>query len=101
MKILETVRSDFLVLGLNPNPTNRFYPFNSRNITRLALLSYGLITMGIYLGYEANSFEEYTNCIFVICALFIAAVVFSIMIGRSGQFFEFFDELERNIDQSK
>lgn len=101
MKILQTVRSDFLVLGLDPYPTNRLRPFNSKNILRLSLLTYGLISFTIYLYKIANSFEEYTKCIFVLTTLLDTLLIFWMMIWKSRQFFEYFDKMERKIDKSK
>lgn len=101
MKILETVRNDFLVLGLNPNPSNRMCPFNARNGIRLVMLAYGMIAQTIYLCAIASGFREYTDCIFGLTAIVGAGTVFAMMMFKSWQFFDFFDDMEEAVNGSK
>lgn len=92
---------DFLVLGLNPHQTNRMYPFSVRNGARLVILAAGIIAQTIYLYSIASGFREYNDCIFALAALVATGIVFTMMIFKSRQFFDFFDDLEETVNKSK
>lgn len=95
MKILQLMRENLLRFG-SPK-----HPFNKHNLLTLFSFSLGIILAGTYFFCAAKTFLEYANSIYAIIIFTAAAAIFGIMLWRLRIFYEFGNEAEKIIDDSK
>lgn len=75
MKIFQTVRSNFAILGIS--------------------------SISVFLVYVAKSFEEYTNSIYITSVSVALFVTLSFLVRRMANLFEFIDNLDKIVDESE
>lgn len=97
MKILQTVQKKYAILGICSNQSK----CNRKSVLMCLIYSLGCTLSALFLFYEANSFQEYTNNIYITSALAMCVTFFAIVVVKMRKLFEMIDNMEKSIDESK
>lgn len=98
MKLFQLIQKNFSVLGITSNQTKY-----SRIKLVMTLIIYGLITTSsiLFLVFEADTFDEFTNNIYITSGCVMMCIIFVIMAFKQGKLFELIDSFDKFIDKSK
>lgn len=94
MKLMQLVQKNFAELGIDSNPSA--HPFNHKVLFGLFLLGSTVISIFMYAWHEANTFIEYTECIyaiFIITCLIICPLAIVLTMSKSIEFFRFAEQV--------
>lgn len=95
MKILDLMQADLLIFG---SPQR---PFNQQNLPIITSFILGIISACIYLYRDAKTFLKYSNSIFVITVVTVAATIYGIVVSRLPELLDFVVEAQNVIDGSE
>ena len=97
MKLFQVIQKNFTVLGIGSNQSR----FNLKLLK--TCLTYGLsfTSSAIFLFFEARSFIEFTNNIYVTTAIAVITIYFSIWMWKLQKFFQLIDNLENFFEKSE
>lgn len=102
MKIFQSLRKQFGILGITPsNQLNQKYPLNKRILFGFFILNCSVISELVYTLCVANGFLE---CVDSICDAFgsiVAVICFAAMALRKSTIFKVIENIENLIDTSK
>lgn len=99
MKICQTVQQNLSTIGISPN--SDFSAFNVKISIGLLLLGSCTVSMLIYIFYEAKTFFQYTQSIYV-CSVFILTILtLIIMVLHSSKMLQIIDGWESLANTSK
>lgn len=102
MKIFETVRKHYAILGISPsNQWSQNRPFDGKILLGFLLFGCNLASQTVYIYRVADDFKEYMMCICSISATFTMFVCFAAVFYRKAQLFECFGNMEKSIDARK
>ena len=89
MKLFQSVQRQFAELGINSQQLIQTYPFN-RTILLISF-SYvcNIISYSSFMYYEANTFREYTDSVYVTSTNVLVAICFAIVVLQVEGFFKF------------
>lgn len=96
MKLFQSIKKTAAILGIRPD-----YSFSGRIL--VACLHYGLCTilLCLFLFFNAQSYEEYTNSIYNISVSISTATCYILFIFQMDKFFQLYDLSEKIINESK
>lgn len=98
MKVLVTIENCAKVLGirrLEPDQTN---PFNRRNICVLLIYVLYFISTTAFLLFDANTFQEFTECFFAFITVLFISIGFLLNILKTTELFQLQDTVEKTIE---
>lgn len=99
MKLFQSIRNSFALMGINSYQSNQLHPFNKRNVLSI-LLHFTSVTLTIlYLLKVANTFEEYTNAAFSISGVTIAALGAVNVILTMDEWFKVMNNFENIVNK--
>lgn len=98
LKVFQVTLQNFAIAGITPNLLHQSYPLNGKISTGFLILGLSMICYFEYTFYEAKTFIEYTQTIYLgsLAALIIFALV--IIVGKVKKLFEFMDECEHLVN---
>lgn len=97
MKLYQVIQENWAFLGIR-----RDQPFfNEKSIRTFLLYGFAINSASLFLFFNANTFLEYTQNIYVNCAVLVICAVFTITLFQREKLFKFIDYMERHIDQSE
>lgn len=101
IKILQTIQGNLSVIGIEPDLAQPWYPLNARNLLDLLLLGGGVISMSMYIFYEAKTFLEITISAYLCCGLTFSVFVLIAMILQSNLIYKLINDFECIVNASK
>lgn len=97
MNVFQQLRKDFAVFGI----ATQQHPFNWRNLVALFIFSSAIISNGVHILFEAKTFEEYVESIFLATAIITDTISFLYIVSIMQQFFNWMNESEKVINASE
>lgn len=97
MKLFQIVRKDFEFLGIDVNRSQ----FSGKSSTVYLVHCTGITSNIVFFIVNANSFLEYTQCIFVIITLIFLIATFTALLSQKGKLFELMAGIEKYVDESE
>lgn len=101
MKSFELIQGKFAVVGYSLNNSNRQYNLNARNVIIIILMVINMLATSAYIYYEAESFDEYLQDIYLTVSLAVASIMFIINIVLMPKVFKLIENLKETINKSK
>lgn len=101
LRILQTLQQKFAILGICPIETKQ--ACNSRNKLLIGFCIFGISSIShcVFLFGVANTFEEYTNSIYMTTMTISIAAVYLIVVWKMENLFQFIENCEQIIDKSE
>lgn len=101
MKVFETVRTQYMVMGISPtNQPDRRCPFNERIFAISVSIGCSVISQLWYI-HKANSFVDRMECIGSLSAGIIVFSSFAAIVFRKTKLFKSVGDIEKLIDSSE
>lgn len=97
MKIFESIIKYFAAIGI----TAQSRPFNMQNLLTFVVFAIMMVVVGEFLFFEASSFREYTESIYISSIIFTIFVTFLFIIWKRENIFQFIDCFEKIAETSK
>lgn len=97
MKIFQTVQKNFGILGICRDQPR----FNGKSLIACLIYGLGTILSAIFLICEADTFNEYTNNLYITTALAVGLFCLTNIILKMKELFALADKIEKSLDESK
>lgn len=97
MKIFKRIKSDYAFFGIGIDQ----HPFNWRNSMAIFLFGCAIISNGVHMCCEVETFQEYAESIFMFTTLITTSICFLYMVCVMKRLFGFMDEAGELIDASE
>lgn len=101
MKIFQTAKRKFAILGLDLYHPTQNLPCNRRIVSIYLIYVWSFISSIMYLYHDAHSFEEYTISIYITSAAFILLLFLTITIYNEPTLFKFIANGGNSFDRGK
>lgn len=101
MHILESIRTKLQIIGMTTHQSLQKYPFNDRNLVCLLLHGINVVCNLGFLISGTTDLMEFTDSLFLTITAILTASIFINLISKMQQLFEFINNLEDIVDQSK
>lgn len=101
IKVFETLKYNFTVLGMNAEQSIKLYPFNRRIVLGVIAICLNVILHSLFLLYVADGFTEYTKSIYMFSVTLLSALNFVNTILNLTNFFKYFESVEENVNESE
>lgn len=99
MKLFQSIKSSFALMGINSYQAKQLHPFNTRNTISILLHFMSMISTILYLLRVADSFDEYTNAAFSISGVTVAGLGAVNVILTMADWFEVMNNFETIINK--
>lgn len=101
MQILESIRYNLQIVGMNSYQSIQKHPFNARNSTSLLIYTISIIcNIGFLIG-GAKSLMEFTDALFLTTTAILSFSIFVNLNWQMRQLFELLNDIENTVDQSE
>lgn len=101
MNIYQLTRSYFALFGIYSVQFDQKYPINKQNIKPLIVFSVAIIFSIIFLLYEANNIEQYTNTFYASATVILNYSYTILHIRKTKKLYKFMSYFECVIHKSK
>lgn len=101
MKIFKSIQNNFAVLGVCASQTRERSSINLKNSIAFVLLLLNFCSQAMCFIFSAQSFEEYTVCIYAFLTLLMFQFEFVMHIWKMKQLFKFIENFEHLIESSE
>lgn len=101
MKIFQSIRKSFEILGLNPPNSIKRHSYNARNLITIFVLSVLTIGTNMFLLFYAKTFKELTDSFYTACSSALTVLSFVNMIPKMRKVYELLENFEKLISKSK
>lgn len=95
MKLFQIIQSKFAVLGITQTQSIQKQPFNQKILLAYFIYCFGWISSAVFLFQRANTFEEYTNNIYVTSATAIIIFCFTVVVLKMSKLFGLIEKCEK------
>lgn len=101
MKLFQIIRKKFAVLGISPANSIQKYPLNPKLV--LVYFIYGATwsSSALFLYRKANTFEEYTNNIYVTSATAMIIITYTVVVTKMSKFFTYINNYGQTVERSE
>lgn len=97
MNFFREVQKNFEILGVCSKRSR----INAKSLGTCLIYGLGTSSSAIFLFYEADSLQEYTNNFYITSSSAVAFIIFPIMIFKTNKLFALIDNIEKLIDKSE
>lgn len=97
MKTFQTVQKLAKIYGIASDQ----YPFNWRNWLAVFIFGLGIISNGLYIFYETETFQQYADSIYIATTLAATTMVFTFFVVNMQQIFDCINDEEQIINCSE
>ena len=101
LKILESVRNDYPILGINLNQSIQKQSFNKQNLQSVFALGLSVASNFIYFFHVATTIDEFTISIFMSSSIAVVATVYAIVLSKVKSIMKLNNAIEILINESK
>lgn len=101
METFNTFKNGFASLGFDSPQSTHEDLLKINNILSVLLFAISLLSTCAYVYYEASSFEEYIDSVFMLSGLTIVLFMFANFFWQMPNFYRFFVHLENTIEKSE
>lgn len=98
MKILRTVQQNFVYLGIS---CSNQLSINAQYVGTCLIYGVGITFSAIFLFREANSFQEYTDNLYITTSLVVGFCCITNIFLKVNELFQLIDKLEKTIEKSE
>lgn len=100
MKIFELTLKNFATVGITANLPRQPYPLNARISTGFLILNSYLICNAVFVVYEAETFTDYTQSIYIGSSTALILFALIILVFKSKKLFQLIGDCENLINTS-
>lgn len=97
MEFLQEVQKNFVILGIRADQAR----INRKSLVASLLYGLGTTSSVVFLIREADTFEEYTNNLYVTSAFAVGFTYYTIMVYKMEKIFKLIKDLKEKIEESK
>lgn len=101
MKLFRVIQKKLAMLGITPAQSIRKQPFNREIVLGYFIFVFSLTSGVAYLFLNANTFEEYTNIIYVNCSLTVNLCCLTIIVFKMSMLFKLINDFGSTVIRSK
>lgn len=101
MKFFQSVQSQFAMMGIILQQLTQKNPFNRTILLIFFSYTCNIISYCIFMYYEANTFQEYTESFYVTSTDVLVALCYASVVFRVDGFFKFIDACVKLVASSK
>lgn len=101
MKLIRFILSKFTSVGIASNQSTIKWHINRRVIVVYSIYGCALTMSAAYLYYDANTFEEYTNNIYITTAFSVIIFIFTIFVLNMTKLFELVDNFGQLVERGE
>lgn len=101
MKILQVTQKNFATVGISATLSTRTYPLNGQILLDFALLGLYFICYLMYTFFEAKTFAEYTQSIYLSSMIALIIFVLLIIISNVKRLFDVIIDAENLVNSSE
>ena len=91
MKLFQEIQKKFAILGITKAQSIQKQPFNRKISWVYFMYAFTWVSCVAFLFKKANTFEEYTNNIYITSGATVVLFFFTIIIFKTAKIFEFID----------
>lgn len=99
MKVLQSSRNFFAILGVDLNQPIQKNPFGAKNVAVIFILCMGFVLSGVYFLHVAEEFLQFANSIYTTTIMMAVAIIFTTGVVRISILSEHIEHLQEIIDQ--
>lgn len=99
MKLFRIIQKNFAILGITSAQSIQKHPFNRQIVLLYSIYGSTWISSVLFLFQKANTFEEYTNNIYITSAAAIVMFSFTIIVFKMSKLFEFVNNLGESVER--
>lgn len=100
-KVFEIILKNFDTIGISANLANQSYPFNGTILSGFFILGVAIYFSFVYIIYDAETFAEYTQSIYMGSLLTFIAIALLILVLNVKKLFEFVNHGDDLVNTSK
>lgn len=101
LKSFEIIQKNLAFAGITPNLANQSYPFNRTILFGFLTLGSAIYCSVVFIIYEADTFAEYTQSVYVVSLAILIILVLLMMVLKVKKLFNFIDCCEDFINTSE
>lgn len=101
MKIMRTIHSYLVRVGMTSQQSRKRHPFNLRNITSIIVSLLNIFSPTLFLIYDAKNLKETADTIFIIISVSTAMLNFVYVTWKMAEVFQFIENLDDIVNTSK
>lgn len=101
MKIIQTIRKNLTMMGIEPMQSTQIRPFNAKLSFGFLLYCLHFIANVLYLIDDAKTILEYLLCFGIICAAIGFGLCLAILAWKKVQLYNYIESIEKLIDNSE
>lgn len=101
MKIFQSIQQYFTILGITEKQTRERSSLSLKHLTILLLMFSCVVTNAVCIVHVAETFEEYTLCIYGFFTFGMTVLEFAIHIWKLKPIFKFIGNFEQLIESSE
>lgn len=100
-KVFEIPLKNLAIVGIRPNLAMQPYPFNAKIFMGFLALGCAIYCTCVYTIYDAKSFAEYTQSIYVCSLLALIVLILLAIIPNAEKMFELIDACDQLVNTSQ
>lgn len=101
MKLFQASQKYLAIIGVRPLLPDEKSPFNRRNLQVFIFVGWSMTAAIAFLFIDAQTLQEYAECLFALFTLIGIFVGFSLVIIKTKETFQLINNLEILIENSK
>lgn len=91
LKAFELIQKHFAYAGITPNLARQTSPFNAAILFGFLLLGLDIVSLLLFIAYDAELFDEYTQSVNTVSVLTLIFLALLVLIVKIEQLFELID----------
>lgn len=100
MPITQAIQTSYALLGIDSNPSSQSSALNLRSTAAVIVYCLCVLSTGAYLLYEAETFGEYMDSVYITSATVIDTFTYFSFLWRLRKFSAFVNSLEQTFTES-
>lgn len=101
MKLYQTAQKNLVFLGIGPYHPNKSNQFNKGIYVYILLCFLGLTQTGAFLVFEANTFDEYTEGMYILSVSILSPMAVTSQALQLKTLFQLINKIEAIFESSK
>lgn len=95
------IQKNLAKMGITKQQSRRAHPIDGKILMEILMLAINAILQFIYLAHDAKGFRECTESIYMTSIGIAAFVLFASLIVKMNEVFEFIDEADKTVEETK
>lgn len=101
LKVIQSVKNDYSILGLNFNQSFQTHSFNKQNLKSFFALGLAITSNCVYFFHLAKTIDEFILSIFTTTSIVVVTIVYAVLFWKMKPIHELCDAIETLINESE